>query len=53
MSSEAAELVRLLDLEQIEPDLFRGSQPDSARARVYGGQVAAQALVAGIRTVDP
>lgn len=51
--SDVAELVRLLDLEQIEPDLFRGAQPDSVRARVYGGQVAAQALVAGIRTVDP
>lgn len=51
--SDVAELVRLLDLEQIEPDLFRGAQPDSARSRVYGGQVAAQALVAGIRTVDP
>jgi len=51
--SDVAELVELLDLEQIEPDLFRGSQPDSARARVYGGQVAAQAVVAGIRTVDP
>ncbi|WP_244927744.1 acyl-CoA thioesterase II [Nocardioides sp. W7] len=51
--SDVTELLGLLDLEQIEPDLFRGSQPDSARARVYGGQVAAQALVAGIRTVDP
>ncbi|WP_244962942.1 acyl-CoA thioesterase [Nocardioides dongkuii] len=47
------ELVALLDLEQIDLDLFRGSQPDSERARVYGGQVAAQALVAGTRTVDP
>jgi acyl-CoA thioesterase-2 len=47
------ELVELLDLEEIEPDLFRGAQPDSARTRVYGGQVAAQALVAGARTVDP
>jgi acyl-CoA thioesterase II len=47
------ELVSLLDLEAIDDDLFRGSQPDSARARVYGGQVAAQALIAGIRTVDP
>jgi len=48
-----AELVRLLDLEQLDPDLFRGRQPDSGRARVYGGQVAAQALIAATRTVDP
>ncbi|HEY0948581.1 acyl-CoA thioesterase II [Nocardioides sp.] len=51
--SPAEELVALLDLERIDADLFRGRQPDSARARVYGGQVAAQALIAGIRTVDP
>lgn len=49
----AEELRALLDLERIDADLFRGSQPDSERARVYGGQVAAQALIAGIRTVDP
>ena len=47
------ELVALLDLERIDGNLFRGSQPDSARARVYGGQVAAQALIAGTRTVEP
>lgn len=47
------ELLRLLDLEDLDVDLFRGSQPDSVRARVYGGQVAAQALMAGARTVEP
>ncbi len=46
------ELVDLLDLEQLDVDLFRGKQPESERARVYGGQVAAQALMAGVRTVD-
>jgi acyl-CoA thioesterase-2 len=51
--SATEELVHLLDLEDIDVDLFRGSQPDSVRKRVYGGQVAAQALVAGIRTADP
>jgi acyl-CoA thioesterase-2 len=45
------ELVDLLDLEQLDDDLFRGRQPESERARVYGGQVAAQALMAGVRTV--
>ena len=53
MTSAAQELVGLLDLETIDQDLFRGSQPDSARARVYGGQVAAQAMIAGARTVEP
>jgi acyl-CoA thioesterase II len=46
------ELVALLDLETIEVDLFRGRQPDTRLQRVFGGQVAAQALVAGGRTVD-
>ena len=40
-------------VETLDEDLYRGAQPPSARARVYGGQVAAQALVAGIRSVDP
>ncbi|MDN4163062.1 acyl-CoA thioesterase [Nocardioides abyssi] len=44
------ELVALLDLEDIDADLFRGAQPRSPRPRVYGGQVAAQALVAATRT---
>jgi acyl-CoA thioesterase-2 len=49
----AAALVDLLDLERIDTTLFRGRQPDTDRQRVFGGQVAAQALVAGTRTVDP
>ncbi len=44
-------LVRLLDLEQIENDIFRGTQPDESMLRVFGGQVAGQALVAAGRTV--
>jgi acyl-CoA thioesterase-2 len=47
------ELVDLLDLEELDTDLFRGRQPETQRARVYGGQVAAQALVAAVRTVPP
>ncbi|WP_121252873.1 acyl-CoA thioesterase [Nocardioides ferulae] len=53
MPESVPELLVLLDLEDIDLDLFRGRQPDSARERVYGGQVAAQALVAAVRTVDP
>ena len=45
------ELVDLLDLEELDTDLFRGRQPETQRARVYGGQVAAQALIAAVRTV--
>ena len=52
MPSSAAELVALLDLEQIDVNLFRGTQPDTLLQRVFGGQVAAQALVAGTRTVE-
>ena len=45
-------LVSLLDLEQIERDIFRGSSPEGeGRQRVFGGQVAGQALVAAGRTV--
>ena len=46
-------LVRLLDLERIEVNIFRGVSPDEERQRVFGGQVAAQALVAAGRTVAP
>jgi acyl-CoA thioesterase II len=53
LSGQAAvdDLVRLLDLEQIEVDIFRGESPRVSRQRVFGGQVAGQALVAAGRTV--
>ena len=53
MTVSATGLAALLDLEHIDDTLFRGQQPDTDRQRVFGGQVAAQALVAGTRTVDP
>ena len=53
MSVSASGLAALLDLEHIDDTLFRGRLPDTDRQRVFGGQVAAQALVAGTRTVDP
>jgi acyl-CoA thioesterase-2 len=49
----AEELVALLDVSAVGVDRFRGTQPDTSMQRVFGGQVAAQALVAGARTVDP
>jgi acyl-CoA thioesterase-2 len=45
-------LVKLLDLEPIEVNIFRGLSPDEDRQRVFGGQVAGQALIAAARTVD-
>jgi acyl-CoA thioesterase-2 len=44
-------LVRLLDLERVERDIFRGVSTRSRWQRVFGGQVAGQALVAAGRTV--
>ena len=44
-------LLDLLDLERIEEDIFRGHSHASVVPRVFGGQVAAQALVAACRTV--
>lgn len=52
MTTDLEDLLRLLDLETIEPDLHRGQVSTSNRSRVYGGQVAAQALVAAGRTVE-
>lgn len=44
-------LVALLDLERIEENTFRGVSPAQSPVRVFGGQVAGQALVAAVRTV--
>jgi acyl-CoA thioesterase-2 len=51
MSSELDRLLDLLDLEQIELNIFRGRSPKERVQRVFGGQVAGQALVAAGRTV--
>ncbi len=50
MPASAAELVDLLDLETIDANLFRGKQPHTQMQRVFGGQVAAQAMVSAART---
>lgn len=52
MSESLDFLVNLLDLEPIEVNIFRGTQPDEERQRVFGGQVASQALMAAGRTVE-
>jgi acyl-CoA thioesterase II len=51
MSKALDRLLELLDLEQIEADIFRGRSPEERVQRVFGGQVAGQALVAAGRTV--
>ena len=50
--SPLEDLVTLLDLEAIEVNIFGGQSPDENRQRVFGGQVAGQALVAATRTID-
>ena len=52
MSDALDFLVKLLDIEPIEVNIFRGVSPDERRQRVFGGQVAAQALMAAGRTVE-
>src|ERR1700756_478309 len=52
VSKALDEVIGLLDLEQIEVNIFRGESPEGERRqRVFGGQVAGQALVAAGRTV--
>ncbi len=52
MNDALQSLLDLLDLEQIEEDIFRGTSDAAPLVpRVFGGQVAAQALVAAGRTV--
>ncbi len=46
------QLIGLLDLEAVEVDIYRGASAASSGLRVFGGQVAGQALVAAGRTVD-
>lgn len=53
MAYTTADLVRLLALEPIEEDIFRGQNRDLGTGRIFGGQVLAQALVAASRTVPP
>jgi acyl-CoA thioesterase-2 len=52
MSSAVQELLSILDLEQLEVNLFRGRSPQVGWQRVFGGQVIGQALVAASRTVE-
>ena len=52
MPSALEKLVEILDLEEIERNIYRGQNEATSRTRLFGGQVAAQALVAAGRTVE-
>src|SRR5665647_3500085 len=52
MSAAVQELLSVLDLEELDVNLFRGRSPQSSWQRVFGGQVIGQALVAAVRTVE-
>ncbi len=53
MPGALEELLGLLDLEELEVNIFRGRSPrNDGRERVFGGLVLGQALVAAARTVE-
>jgi acyl-CoA thioesterase II len=52
MDARLAELLRLLELERLENDLFRGASRDVGAPQVFGGQVLGQALRAAYATIQ-
>jgi acyl-CoA thioesterase-2 len=48
----AAGLVQLLDVEELDTDLYRGARQPGGVGRVFGGQVIAQALQAAQRSAE-
>ncbi len=52
MNSAVTDMLSILNLEPIGPNLFRGQSPQVEWQRVFGGQVIGQALVAACRTVQ-
>lgn len=47
-------MLAILNLEELEPLLFRGRSPPHPRwGRIYGGQTVSQSLIAAARTVQP
>ncbi len=53
MSTVLDDVVKLLALERIEENLFRGQSQDIGWRMVFGGQVLGQALSAAVQTVPP
>lgn len=52
MDQRIADLLTLLELEQLEVNLFRGASRDIGSPQVFGGQVLGQALTAASATVE-
>jgi acyl-CoA thioesterase-2 len=52
MSAAVQTMLDVLNIEQLEVNLFRGRSPQDRWQRVFGGQVIGQALVAASRTVE-
>jgi acyl-CoA thioesterase-2 len=52
MSVAVQTMLDVLNIEQLEVNLFRGRSPQDRWQRVFGGQVIGQALVAACRTVE-
>ncbi len=50
-SPKLPSLLARLDLEPVSERVYRGTTPNDGRPRVFGGLVAAQALIAAARTV--
>ena len=50
--SRAAKLLNVLDLKKIEENLYQGENETENGARLFGGQVLAQASAAAYRTVE-
>ena len=46
------ELIRIVDVKEIGPQLFEGISPAQARGRIFGGQSVAQGLAAAAHTVS-
>ncbi|WP_378946958.1 acyl-CoA thioesterase [Mesorhizobium sp. ANAO-SY3R2] len=53
MPAPIQELLSILNIEELEHNLYRGRSPQVKWQRVFGGQTIAQALVAAQRTVEP
>ena len=47
-----SKLIKLMDLEKLEVNLYRGQSENIGGPRVFGGQVIGQALAAAVRTVE-
>ena len=52
MDRRLADLLKLLELERLEINMFRGESRDIGAPQVFGGQVLGQALVAASATVE-